>query len=127
MNAQAAVLETASVQQQCKVLRLPAIAAQCGQLAEQAVRERRSHLGFLEALLQAELEEREDRLVERRVREAHLPRMKTWRSSTSLAIPRSRHSRYTNSRKALTSAGLSRSSSSVTAAPVKPIYSPAWQ
>ena len=77
MNAQAAVLETASVQQQCKVLRLPAIAAQCGQLAEQAVRERRSHLGFLEALLQAELEEREDRLVERRIREAHLPRMKT--------------------------------------------------
>lgn len=77
MNAQATVLETASVQQQCKVLRLPAIAAQCGQLAEQAVRERRSHLGFLEALLQAELEEREDRLVERRIREAHLPRMKT--------------------------------------------------
>ena len=35
MNAQAAVLETASIQQQCKVLRLPAIAAQCGQLAEQ--------------------------------------------------------------------------------------------
>ena len=77
MNAQAAVLETASIQQQCKVLRLPTIAAQCGPLAEQAVRERRSHLGFLEALLQAELEEREDRLVERRIREAHLPRMKT--------------------------------------------------
>ncbi len=56
MNAPAAVLETASIQQQCKVLRLSAIAAQCGQLAEQAVRERRSHLGFLEA---------------------HLPRMKT--------------------------------------------------
>ena len=36
MNAQAAVLETASIQQQCKVLRLPAIAAQCGQHAEQA-------------------------------------------------------------------------------------------
>jgi DNA replication protein DnaC len=77
VSTQAAVLETASIQQQCKVLRLPAIAAQCGQLAEQAVRERRSHLGFLEALLQAELEEREDRLVERRIREAHLPRMKT--------------------------------------------------
>ena len=30
MNAQAAVLETASIQQQCKVLRLPTIAAQCG-------------------------------------------------------------------------------------------------
>ena len=77
MNAQAAGLETASIQQQCKVLHLPAIAAQCGQAAEQAVRERRSHLGFLEALLQAELEEREQRLIERRIRAAHLPRMKT--------------------------------------------------
>ena len=41
------------------------------------MRERRTHLGFLEALLQAELEEREQRLVERRIREARLPRMKT--------------------------------------------------
>ncbi len=127
MNAQAAVLETASIQQQCKVLRLPAIAAQCGQLAEQAVRERHSHLGFLEALLQAELEEREQRLVERRLREAHLPRMKTLEEFDFARNPKIWHNRSTNSRKALTSAGLSRSSSSVTAAPVKPIYSPAWQ
>jgi hypothetical protein len=55
MNAQAAVLETASIQQQCKVLRLPAIAAQCGPLAEQAVRERHSHLGFLELAQPAHL------------------------------------------------------------------------
>ena len=88
MNAQAAVLETASIQQQCKVLRLPAIATQCGQLAEQAVRERRSHLGFLEALLQAELEEREQRLVERRIREAHLPRMKTLEEFNFSQCPR---------------------------------------
>ena len=67
----------ATIEQQCKVLHLPAVAAQCGQLAEQAVRERRTHLGFLEALLQAELEEREQRLIERRLREAHLPRLKT--------------------------------------------------
>ena len=77
MNAQAAALETASIQQQCKVLHLPAIAAQCGRIAEQAVRERRTHLGYLEALLQAELEEREQRLIERRIREARLPRVKT--------------------------------------------------
>jgi DNA replication protein DnaC len=77
MNAQAAVLEAATVGQQCKMLHLPAVAAQCTQLAEQAVRERRSHLGFLEALLQVELEEREHRLVERRLREARLPRLKT--------------------------------------------------
>jgi DNA replication protein DnaC len=41
------------------------------------VRERRTHLGYLEALLQAELEEREQRLIERRIHEARLPRMKT--------------------------------------------------
>jgi DNA replication protein DnaC len=77
MSAQTAVLEAATIGQQCKVLHLPTVAAQCAQLAEQAVREHRTHLGFLEALLQTELEDREHRLVERRIREAHLPRMKT--------------------------------------------------
>ena len=46
-------------------------------LAELAVKEKQSHLDYLEALLAAELEEREHRLVSRRLREAHLPRMKT--------------------------------------------------
>jgi DNA replication protein DnaC len=77
MSAEAAVLEAATIRQQCRLLRMPAIAAQCAQLAEQAVRERHTHLGYLEALLQAELEEREQRLIERRIREARLPRMKT--------------------------------------------------
>jgi DNA replication protein DnaC len=77
MNAPRAVLEAATICQQCKVLHLPTVAAQCAPLAEQALRERRTHLGYLEALLQAELEEREHRLMERRLREAHLPRMKT--------------------------------------------------
>ena len=77
MNAKSVALEAATIRQQCKVLRMPTVAAQCMQLAEQAVRERRTHLGYLEALLQAELEEREQRLIERRIREARLPRMKT--------------------------------------------------
>src|SRR5215472_9578785 len=77
MSTHTAMLEAATIQQQCKVLHLPAVAAQCTQLADQAVRERRTHLGYLEALLQAELEEREQRLIERRIREARLPRMKT--------------------------------------------------
>jgi hypothetical protein len=64
VNAQSVALEEAAIRQQCKVLRMPTIAAQCAQLAEQAVRERRTHLGYLEALLQAELEEREQRLIE---------------------------------------------------------------
>jgi len=77
MNAQTTALEAAAIRQQCRVLHLPTVAAQCAQLAEQAVRERHTHLGYLEALLQSELEDREHRLVERRLREAHLPRMKT--------------------------------------------------
>jgi len=83
MSAHSAVLEAATIRQQCKVLHLPTVAAQCAQLAEQAVRERRTHLGFLEALLQAELEEREHRLVERGV---HLPRMKTLEEFDSVQL-----------------------------------------
>lgn len=72
-----AELQQATIQQQCKALRMPAIAAQCVTLSDQAVRERQTHLGYLEALLAAELEERERNTIERRIREAHLPRMKT--------------------------------------------------
>src|SRR5438874_6542086 len=72
-------LTVASIQQACKQLRLPAIAGQCGPLAEAAERERQPYLGYLEALLGAELEEREQHTVARRLREAHLPRLKTLR------------------------------------------------
>jgi DNA replication protein DnaC len=41
------------------------------------VREKQSHLDYLEALLAAELEERERNTVQRRLRDAHLPRLKT--------------------------------------------------
>ena len=68
MSAQTAVLQAATIGQQRKVS--ADRPAQCAQLAEQAVRERRTHLGFLEALLQTELEDREHRLVERCIREA---------------------------------------------------------
>jgi DNA replication protein DnaC len=77
MSGHAAALEEATIKQQCKVLRMPAVAAQCAQLATEAVRDRRTHLSFLEALLAAELEERECNLIERRLREARLPRLKT--------------------------------------------------
>ena len=88
MNAQGVALEAAAIRQQCKVLRMPTIAAQCAQLAEQAVRERRTHLGYLETLLQAELEEREQRLIQRRLREARLPRMKTLEEFDFVRNPR---------------------------------------
>jgi DNA replication protein DnaC len=46
-------------------------------LAEEAARERRSHVGYLEALLATELEEREAHAVARRLKDAHLPTLKT--------------------------------------------------
>jgi DNA replication protein DnaC len=65
------------VQQQCKRLSLPTVAGQCARLAEVAEREHQPYLGYLEALLAAELEDREQRTIARRLRDAHLPRFKT--------------------------------------------------
>jgi len=39
MSAHTAVLEMATIRQQCKVLHLPTVAGQCAQLAQQALRE----------------------------------------------------------------------------------------
>jgi DNA replication protein DnaC len=77
VSAPTAVLEEAAIRQQCKALHMPTIAMQCSRLAEQAVKERQPYLGYLEALLSAELEERERNVVQRRIRDAHLPRLKT--------------------------------------------------
>lgn len=70
-------LQQSMVMQHCKLLRLPTIAGHCRQLAEQAERERHSYLAYLEALLIAEVEERDRRLIGRRLVDAHLPRVKT--------------------------------------------------
>ena len=77
MSAATAGLQEAAIRQQCKLLRMPAVAAQCVRLAEEAVRARQNHLGYLEALLALELEERERNTVQRRIHEARLPRVKT--------------------------------------------------
>jgi len=76
MTTGTAGLQEAAVRQQCKLLRMPAVAAQCVRLAEEAVRAKQNHLGYLETLLATELEERERNTVERRIQEARLPRMK---------------------------------------------------
>jgi len=77
MSNPMAQLQEATIKAQCKALRMPMIASQFGTLAEQAIREKKSHVGYLEALLLAEIEERERNTIERRIREAHLPRVKT--------------------------------------------------
>ena len=70
-------LPTASISQNCKALRLPAVGAQFASLAEEAGQRNHSHLHYLEALLQSEMEDRERRSIELRMKEAHLPRIKT--------------------------------------------------
>jgi len=70
-------MEAASIAQHCKTLRLSSIGTQFASLADEACQQNHSHLHYLEALLQAEVEDRERRSIELRLKDAHLPRMKT--------------------------------------------------
>jgi DNA replication protein DnaC len=77
MKNASAPLQQEVIQQYCKQLRVPAMAAQFRRLAESAATQQQTHLDFLEALLAAEMEEREHNTVERRLKEAHVPKVKT--------------------------------------------------
>ncbi len=77
MSATPLALHEATIRQHCKVLHLPTVAEQCGPLGAEAVREGHTHLGYLDALLAAEVDERERHAIARRLKEAHLPRLKT--------------------------------------------------
>src|SRR6476469_1835307 len=77
MSNQITELQDATIKQQCKVLRMPMMGSQFRTLAEQAIREKKTHLGYLETLLTAEVEEREKNTIDRRIKEARLPRVKT--------------------------------------------------
>jgi DNA replication protein DnaC len=77
MSADTSKLQAAAIRELCKPLRLPTVAAQAVRLAEQAAREKQSQLSFLETLLSAEVEEREQNAVGRRIKEAHFPKVKS--------------------------------------------------
>jgi DNA replication protein DnaC len=77
MKAPSENLDHAAIQQQCRSLRLPAVAEQCAPLADVATKQRQTYLRYLEALLAAELEERERNTIARRIKDARLPRLKT--------------------------------------------------
>ncbi|MBV9612858.1 MAG: IS21-like element helper ATPase IstB, partial [Acidobacteriaceae bacterium] len=70
-------LQQEVIQQYCQQLRAPTMASQFRRLAETAVTQQQSHLDYLEALLGAEMEEREQNAIQRRLKEAHLPKVKT--------------------------------------------------
>ena len=74
MSATPLAVQQATILQHCKVLHLPTVGGQCGPLAAQAVRERHTHLGYLEALLAAEVDERERHAIARRLKDAHRAR-----------------------------------------------------
>ena len=77
MNTATHSLEVSTIREHCKPLRLPIIADSCERMAEAAVREKQTHLRFLDSLLEAELEERGVKSIARRLQDAHLPRVKT--------------------------------------------------
>ena len=77
MTEQSAALVETVIRQHCKTLHLPTIGSQFMRLGAEAVKGKESHMDYLEALLAAEVEERERRTVERRIRDAHLPKVKT--------------------------------------------------
>ena len=77
MNVRTHSLEVSTIREHCKLLRLPTIAESCERLAAAAIREKQTHLGFLDTLLETELEERGVKGVARRLHDAHLPRVKT--------------------------------------------------
>jgi DNA replication protein DnaC len=70
-------VEFATIRQHCKTLRMPTVASQFQKLAEQAQRDKQSHVRYLDVLLGAEVDEREHRAIQRRLKEAQLPRTKT--------------------------------------------------
>ena len=77
MSTSDRVLREESVRQYCRALRLPTVGGQFGRMAEEAIKQQYGPVRYLEALLAAEIEERERNAVARRIFEAKLPRMKT--------------------------------------------------
>jgi DNA replication protein DnaC len=75
IDAQAAAQELA-IRAHCRFLKLPTLATHFLALAEEAVREQKSHRAYLETLLSQEVEERQRRQQERRIQEARFPRLK---------------------------------------------------
>jgi len=69
--------QQATIEQHARQLYLTTVAEQFAPLAEEALHKKQSHLSYLEALLEAELEERDRRAVMRRIKEAHFPSVKT--------------------------------------------------
>jgi len=81
------VAAQASINVSARELHLPTVRAEADRLAETAVRERRTHLGFLAEVLAAEVDDRTERRRVRRVAEAKFPRLKRLADFNLDAVP----------------------------------------
>jgi DNA replication protein DnaC len=77
----------ASIGAAARELHLPTVRAESGRLAEIAVRERRTHLGYLAEVLAAEVGDRLQRRRTRRIGEAKFPRLKRLSEFNVDAVP----------------------------------------
>lgn len=80
-------LDAATVQEHCRLLRLPTVAAQFERLAVDAAKTNQGHTRYLAELLGAEVDERERHAIGRRLKEARLPRMKALEDFDFAAAP----------------------------------------
>jgi DNA replication protein DnaC len=77
----------AAVNAAARELHLPTVRTEAVRLAEIAVRERRTHLGYLAEVLAAEVDDRLERRRVRRVTEAKFPRLKRLADFDLTAVP----------------------------------------
>jgi DNA replication protein DnaC len=76
MSALTDTAAEAAISAACLELRLPTVRTQAGPMAESAARERLTYRAFLAEVLCMETDDRAERRRERRIKEAHFPRIK---------------------------------------------------
>ena len=77
----------AAIDAACKILHLPTVRAEAGPTADAATRDRLTHRAYLAELLSAETDARTIRRRQRRVHEAHFPRIKTLEAFDAASTP----------------------------------------
>jgi DNA replication protein DnaC len=87
MSARSDTAAQAAIGAAARELHLPTVRDEATRLAELAVRERQTHLGFLAEVLSAEVDERADRRRTRRIAEAKFPRLKRLAEFNLDAVP----------------------------------------
>jgi DNA replication protein DnaC len=77
MSVATVPVQQATIRQYAKDLKLATVGGQFLSMAEEAAKQKQGHLSYLEALLGAEVEDRYQHGVARRITDAHFPKVKT--------------------------------------------------